>query len=57
MQSNAGNLHHTCLPVEVAVELVDCGGDLQSGLQHHLLSLETDVLWPPGRELDIKTSL
>merc|ERR1719174_1372740 len=36
-----------CLPVQVAVELVHCGGNLQSGLQNHLLALETDVLGPP----------
>merc|ERR1719361_814523 len=36
-----------CLPVQVAVELVHCGGNRQSGLEHHLLPLETDVLGPP----------
>jgi len=43
-----GPVHHleqlgSCLPVQSAV---DCWGDLQPRLQHHLLSLQPDVLGP-----------
>ena len=35
--------YQTCLPVQ---SFVDCWGDLQPCLQHHLLSLQADFLGP-----------
>merc|ERR1719188_2951248 len=35
-----------CLTIQGRVELVNCWGDPQSGLEDNLLSLETDVLGP-----------
>ena len=41
-----GSIDHTCLLVEGGVELVDCRGHLQTGLQNGLLPLQANVLGP-----------
>ena len=45
------------LPVQGAVELVDCWGDLQSGLEDDLLPLEADVLGPLDESRQIPLGL
>ena len=47
----------TCLTVQGGVELVDCWGDPQPGLEHNLLALETDVLGPPDEPAEVTGGL
>ena len=45
------------MAIQGRVELVDCWGDPQPGLEHDLLALEPDVLGPPDEPAQVTAGL